>query len=73
MQEKQRLLQERISKWIKKMRVFDCEMTQEELAYELGITQPVLSSWENGKSIPSLITLLHICELAGEEMGDILR
>ncbi len=38
------------------------EMTQEKLAYELGISIPAISKWENGNALPDILML---CSIAG--------
>lgn len=37
--------------------------SQIEFAMELGVTQQAVSSWENGKSIPSVLHFLSIAQL----------
>ena len=40
-------------------------MTQSEFAFELGISQQMVSQFENGKKIPSIRQLVHIAETYG--------
>lgn len=40
-------------------------MTQSEFASELGISQQMISQFENGKKIPSVRQLVHIAETYG--------
>ena len=49
-----------VAEMIKKTRI-DNNMTQEEYANKFFISRQTVSSWENGRSIPELQTLIDIC------------
>ena len=48
-------------------------MTQEELAAELGVTPQAVSKWESGASDPSTSNLLALAKLYGVSAEDLLR
>lgn len=50
--------QEKIGKFISKLRK-ENNMTQQELADKINVTDRAVSHWENGRSIPDL-SLIHI-------------
>lgn len=48
-------------------------LTQEQLAERIGVTQPVVSDWENGKAtptVPNLLKLVPVLEL--ESLDDLV-
>ncbi len=66
----------------------ECNLTQEEMAYRLGVTAPAVNKWENGNSYPDIMMLAPIArllnisldtllafheELTEEEIKDIVR
>ena len=54
--------QEKIGKFIAKLRK-EKNMTQNELAQRLGITDRAISKWENGRGMPDLSLLTPLCEI----------
>ncbi len=40
-------------------------LTQEQLAEKLGVTNKVVSKWENGKCVPDLSSIQPLCEIIG--------
>lgn len=46
-------------------------LTQEEVAVRLQVTKKTVSSWENGKTLPTLDKIESICELYGLSYDDI--
>ncbi len=38
------------------------EMTQKKLAYELGISIPAISKWENSNALPDILMLCSIAD-----------
>lgn len=46
-------------------------LTQEEVAMRLRVTKKTVSSWENGKTLPTLDKIEAICELYGLSYDDI--
>lgn len=70
--------QEKIGKFIAKLRK-ENNMTQQELADKLGITDRAISKWENGRGLPDLSLIKPLCEelsvsinelLAGERLNE---
>ena len=58
---------EKISYYRKKLR-----MTQDDLACKLFVTRQALSKWENGSAIPSIETLLSLCQIFEISFEEIL-
>ena len=48
-------------------------MTQEELAAELGVTPQAVSKWETGTADPSTSNLLALAKLFGVSAEELLR
>lgn len=53
--------QDKIGKLIKSIRI-DNNLTQKEFAEKFGVTYQAVSKWENGKNIPDISILKHICD-----------
>ena len=53
--------QEKIGKFIAKLRK-EKNMTQQELAKKLGITDRAISKWENGRGLPDYSLLQDLCD-----------
>lgn len=49
--------QEKIGKFIRKLRM-EKEMTQQELAEKIGVTDRAISKWENGRGVPDITLLI---------------
>ena len=64
--------QTKIGKFIEEKRK-ERNMTQTQLAEQLGITDRAVSKWERGKSLPDASIMLRLCELLGITAGDLLR
>ena len=56
-----------------KMRQNRGKLNQEELAEKLGISINTLSSYENGRSYPTIDTFKHFCEIFNLSADDILE
>ena len=63
--------QEKIGKFIAKLRK-EKNMTQNELAESLGITDRAVSKWENGRGMPDLSLLTPLCEKLGVSINELL-
>lgn len=63
--------QEKIGKFIAKLRKKK-NMTQNELAESLGITDRAISKWENGRGMPDLSLLTPLCEKLGVSINELL-
>jgi len=62
-----------IGKRIKKIRVIDLDMNQDEFAGKLAITQSTVSRYEKGEVIPPGDILLKIAKLGKTTMEKILE
>ena len=63
--------QEKIGKFILDLRK-EKNMTQNELADKLGITDRAISKWENGRGMPDLSLLMPLCEILGISINELL-
>lgn len=63
--------EEKISKLIKIIRK-ENNLTQNEFAEKLGVTYQAVSKWENGKSIPDILTLKEISKMYDIDINDLL-
>lgn len=61
-----------ISKCLKDTRIQN-HMTQEDLADKLGISRQTVSSWENGKSYPDLVSIIKISDLYDISLDRMLK
>ena len=50
-----------------------CNMTQEFIAGELGVSRQAVSKWESGTSDPSTSNLLALCKLFGISAEELLK
>jgi transcriptional regulator with XRE-family HTH domain len=63
--------QEKIGKFISKCRK-DKNITQEELAEKLGVTNKTISRWENGKNMPDYSILKDLCNILDINVNELL-
>lgn len=63
--------QEIIGKFIAKVRK-EKNMTQQELANKLNITDRAISHWENGRSMPDAGIMLELCKLLDINVNELL-
>ena len=63
--------QEKIGKFIAKVRK-EKNMTQQELANKLNITDRAISHWENGRSMPDAGIMLELCKLLDINVNELL-
>jgi transcriptional regulator with XRE-family HTH domain len=63
--------QEKIGKFIAKMRK-EKNLTQAELAEELGVSDRSISNWENGKNMPDLSLFKPLCNKLDITLNDFL-
>ena len=63
--------QEKIGKFIAKERK-EKNMTQQELAKKLNITDRAISHWENGRSMPDAGIMLELCKLLDINVNELL-
>lgn len=64
--------QEKIGKFIAKLRK-EKNLTQEQLAEKLGVTDKSISRWENGKTMPDLSLLQPLCKELNITINDLLN
>ena len=63
--------QEKIGKFISKCRK-DKNITQEELAEKLGVTNKTVSRWENGVNMPDYSVLKELCNILDIDVNELL-
>ena len=63
--------QKKIGKFIAKVRK-EKNMTQQELANKLDITDRAISHWENGRSMPDAGIMLELCKLLDINVNELL-
>ena len=63
--------QEKIGRFIATCRK-DKNMTQQELAEQLGVTDRAISNWENGKNMPDLSLFKPLCNILGITINELL-
>ena len=62
--------QEKIGKFIAQCRK-DKNITQEQLAEKLGITNKSVSRWENGKNMPDYSILKELCSILDIDVNEV--
>lgn len=63
--------QEKIGKFILELRKSN-NMTQQDLAIKLGVTDRAISKWENGRGLPDLSLLIPLCEILNISINELL-
>ena len=63
--------QEKIGKFILELRK-EKNMTQQELADKIGVTDRAISKWENGRGMPDLTLMKPLCRELGITINDLL-
>ena len=63
--------QERIGKFILKLRR-ENNMTQQELADKIGVTDRAISKWENGRGMPDLSLMKPLCKELGITINELI-
>jgi len=63
--------QEKIGKFILQLRK-EKNMTQQELANKIGVTDRAISKWENGRGMPDLSLLTPLCEVLDISINELL-
>lgn len=48
-------------------------LTQEKAAEILAVTKQTISSWENGRNIPSTLVLMRLCQLYKSSADDVFN
>lgn len=47
-------------------------LTQEQVCQQIGVSRQTLSSWENGKTYPDIVSLINLCDLYHLSLDDLL-
>ena len=63
--------QEKIGKFILKLRR-EKNMTQQELADKIGVTDRAISKWENGRGLPDLSLMIPLCKELGITINELI-
>lgn len=63
--------QVKIGKFISQIRK-EKNMTQKELAEQIGVTDRAISKWENGRGLPELSLIKPLCEALGISVNELL-
>ena len=63
--------QEKIGKFILELRK-EKNMTQQELADKIGVTDRAISKWENGRGSPDLSLMKPLCEELGISINELI-
>ena len=64
--------QEKIGKFIQTLRK-EKNLTQNELAEKLGVSNRAVSKWENGNSMPDLSLFKPLCEILGTSINELMN
>lgn len=64
--------QEKIGKFILELRK-EKNMTQQELADKIGVTDRAISKWENGRRLPDLSLITVLAEVINVEVSELLN
>lgn len=56
-----------------KMARNDKAMTQEQVAEEIMVSRQTISNWENGKSLPDIISVIKISDLYSISLDELLK
>jgi DNA-binding XRE family transcriptional regulator len=56
-----------------KVRLAELEIKQQDLSEKLGVTKQTMSSWVNGRSIPTLETAFKIAKLLDCKVDDLFK
>ena len=63
--------QEKIGKFILELRK-EKNMTQQQLAFKIGVTDRAISKWENGRGLPDLSLMKPLCEELGITINELI-
>ena len=63
--------QEKIGKFILELRR-EKNMTQQELADKIGVTDRAISKWENGRGLPDLSLMIPLCKELGITINELI-
>lgn len=61
-----------IEKKLKESRIH-ANLTQEQVAEKIMVSRQTVSNWENGKSLPDIISVIHLSELYRISLDELLK
>ena len=64
--------QEKIGNFIREIRI-EKQMTQQELAEKIGVTDRAISKWENGRGMPDITLLVPLSNCLGVTVLELLN
>ena len=64
--------QEKIGKYISDLRK-ENDMTQEQLAEKMGVTDKSISRWENGNTMPDISMLVQLSEILNTTLPELIN
>ncbi len=61
-----------IEKKLKNARI-NAGLTQEQVAERIMVSRQTISNWENGKSLPDIVSIIHLSDLYQISLDDLLK
>lgn len=61
-----------INKKLKEARA-NCKLTQEQVAEKIMVSRQTVSNWENGKSLPDIVSLMYMSDLYQISLDELLK
>ena len=49
------------------------KLTQEQVAEDLNVSRQTISNWENGKSLPNIVSIIRMSELYDLSLDELLK
>lgn len=49
------------------------KLTQEQVAEDLNVSRQTISNWENGKSLPDIVSIIRMSELYDLSLDELLK
>ena len=49
------------------------KLTQEQVAEDLNVSRQTISNWENGKSLPDIVSIIRMSELYDLSLNELLK
>ena len=49
------------------------QLTQEQVAEKIMVSRQTVSNWENGKSLPDIISVMNLSDLYGATLDELLK
>ena len=64
--------QQKIGGFLKELRL-ERQMTQEQLAEQIGVSRRTVSRWETGNNLPDLSVIVELADFYGVDLNEIFR